>query len=240
MAMFKTSLIALSAMLASSVAATAADFYEPAPVPQWSGFYVGVTGGYGWGDLDFTPDGDYAGAPNPTINPDGGLIGGQIGMDFDLGNGMILGAVGDMSWANMNDSVCVDTGGPCVGAAGESEGISDVDWFATVRGKFGFGMESAQVYATGGLALAGAKATVTNIDGVTDFSDTNTLVGWTVGAGVLYKFTPSVSVGAEYLYADFGRQGYDFSGDLVAGTISGGANADLDMQVVRGSLNFHF
>jgi len=240
MTKIKTSLVALGALLASPVAAAAADLFEPAPVPQWSGFYLGITGGYGWGELDFTPTGDYAGAPNPTIEPDGGLIGGQIGMDFDAGNGIIWGAVGDISWADMTDSVCVEATGPCVGDPDESYGIANVDWFATVRGKFGFGMESAQIYATGGLAIAGAKATVTNIDGVTDFSDSNTLVGWTVGAGVLYKFTENISIGGEYLYADFGKQNYDFSGDTLGGPVTGGASADLSMQVFRGSLNYHF
>jgi outer membrane immunogenic protein len=241
MSKIKASLLALSTLLVSSVAAAAADRFEPVPIGQWSGFYMGISGGYGWGNADYTPTGDYAAAPNPTLKPEGGLIGGQIGMDFDVGHGMIWGVVGDMSWADMKDRVCVDTSGLCGTVdPGRSDAKANVEWFGTVRGKFGAGLQSTQLYLTGGLALAGAKATVTNIDGVTDFSDTNTLVGWTIGAGVLYKATENISIGGEYLYADFGKQNYDFSGGLLAGSVSGGASVDLDMHVIRGSLNYYF
>ena len=47
---WRTSLVA-AALVASASAASAADVTE-VPIYDWTGFYVGVSGGYGWGNLD--------------------------------------------------------------------------------------------------------------------------------------------------------------------------------------------
>jgi outer membrane immunogenic protein len=41
--------------------------------------------------------------------------------------------------------------------------------------------------------------------------ETKTLTGWTIGAGIEYRFAPAWSIRGEYLYTDFGDQTY-FSG----------------------------
>jgi outer membrane immunogenic protein len=64
-------------------------------------------------------------------------------------------------------------------------------------------------------------------------SDSNTQVGWTVGAGVNYMATDNVMLGVEYLYVDLGEGSYKF-GD------TGDADIDLNMSIVRGTVSFKF
>lgn len=87
--------LSASALALMSSIALAADLptYEPAPAPMmsptpiaqnWTGFYIGAHGGYGFGDggLD-----------------DGAVIGGQIGVNWQW-NSFVLGAEGDGSWVD--------------------------------------------------------------------------------------------------------------------------------------------
>jgi outer membrane immunogenic protein len=87
----------------------------PAPLPvfSWSGCYVGAQAGLGaghtkWQDVS-TPgdiDGNFAGN---TANTDrsGGLVGGQVGCDYQYGSAWVLGISGmsvgsDITGTNMD------------------------------------------------------------------------------------------------------------------------------------------
>ena len=57
----------------------------PPPVAQvwnWTGFYVGINGGYGWGESRWSllP----AGLNEGTHHTDGGTVGGQIGYNWQI------------------------------------------------------------------------------------------------------------------------------------------------------------
>ncbi|MGO9487127.1 MAG: porin family protein, partial [Rhodomicrobium sp.] len=84
--MIRTLALGFVSALALVSAANAADMYVPgaatggykdAPVATWTGFYVGVNGGYAWSDtsnqLAYSPD-LFGG-----LAPEGGFGGGQIG-----------------------------------------------------------------------------------------------------------------------------------------------------------------
>ena len=61
-----------------------------------------------------------------------------------------------------------------------------------------------------------------------------------MGGGVEYKLSRSVSLGAEYLYANFGKQDFDFTNAGVFGGATIGAEADTKVSIVRASLNYRF
>ena len=89
MIFFSTS--AAVALLTTSLVAQAADLptkaYVPAPVMaqvyNWTGFYVGVNGGYGWGTQDpltlFSNRFD-----RTSFNINGGMFGGTIGAKAEM------------------------------------------------------------------------------------------------------------------------------------------------------------
>jgi len=112
----KKIVIAALAVLGSASAAFAADLPvkalapPPAPLTDWSGFYIGVHGGYGWnGTNDWECcRGDLIGTNNINGGNSwnalkGGLAGGQIGYNWQM-NRIVFGVQGDGSWADIKGS----------------------------------------------------------------------------------------------------------------------------------------
>ena len=228
-------------------AAQAADFSAP-DSPSWTGGYIGLVGGYGWGDSDFSADvvdsadnTTLLGTLEDSIDVEGFLVGGQLGYDFDLGNGFVLGAAADMSWSDMDGDLCVEGGG-CDGSPDGSYASAEVNWLATVRARAGFTTGSLLIYGTGGLAIADSETTVTFVDGAGDpsRSDSKTHFGWVIGAGAEFKMTENMSLGAEYLHVDLGREDYTLRGSGLAGDTDILSEADLTIDIIRASLNLRF
>jgi outer membrane immunogenic protein len=90
----------------------------PAPAPtcdySWTGFYLGVNVGYGWGNADtrFDP------LPTPAIffdllpqshdaDPDGVIGGGQVGFNWEWSKWLILGVETDFQGSDMNGTTTV-------------------------------------------------------------------------------------------------------------------------------------
>src|SRR5579862_387158 len=96
--------------LATSVPALAADLplpppaapaaYVPAPPHlYWTGFYLGLNAGGGFGSSTWaTPFG-----PVPRYQVDGLMAGGQIGGNYQIGE-FVLGAEGDIDWQNLRNA----------------------------------------------------------------------------------------------------------------------------------------
>jgi outer membrane immunogenic protein len=178
--------IALAA-LAIAAPASAADVpargpvYKAAPGPlfNWTGFYVGGHGGYGWGDAE-------------NLKPAGWFGGGQIGYNWQYAPNWVFGLEADISGSDISDTNVA--GAPLVN--------SKTNYFGTARGRLGYTVDRVMVYGTGGLAWAHNRAN----DGA--FLDDQTHVGWAAGAGVEYAFAPNWSTKLEWLYADYGNKTY--------------------------------
>ncbi|MGE0231142.1 MAG: outer membrane protein [Flavobacteriaceae bacterium] len=189
MTLGRKSMIAAGAMFLA-VPAMAADMPQPQannPVYQqaptqaaylWSGPYIGLNAGYGWGNADSV----VGGAPI-TVDPDGFIGGIQGGINFQSGN-FVYGVEGDFNFSDAD-----------AGALGY--GVEQ-NWLATIRARLGVAFDRSLIYATGGAAftdvnvrLAGSGATSTS------------LTGWTLGAGWEYAVNDRFTVRAEYLYNDF-------------------------------------
>jgi outer membrane immunogenic protein len=180
----------LSAQCANAADISVAPLYKappPAPTPgyDWSGFYVGVNGGGGWGHSWW--DGQSTG-----IRTSGGLAGGTAGYNWQLGSA-VLGIEGDVDWANLKGT---NTSALC------PAGCTTRDtWLGTVRGRAGYAFGGVLPYVTGGLAVGDIRASVPGFAGA---SQTN--AGWTVGGGLEFALPgTSWSAKAEYLHVDLGR-----------------------------------
>jgi outer membrane immunogenic protein len=112
----KAQLLAGAAIVALVAAgpALAADLPLKAPPPvvaawNWSGFYIGGHGGYGWGhdaqtdvnDPFFT--GKFPGINVPGFDPKGYLGGVQAGANWQTGS-IVAGLEGDISFTNIKGS----------------------------------------------------------------------------------------------------------------------------------------
>ena len=70
----------------------------PTPVTSWTGFYLGINGGGGWGTTDHT---DEFGVTTNKFRTSGGLVGGTYGANWQTG-WFVLGFEGDFDYANIN------------------------------------------------------------------------------------------------------------------------------------------
>ncbi|MBB5753642.1 outer membrane protein [Prosthecomicrobium pneumaticum] len=187
----KKLLLAGAASLALTGAAAAADLtYEappavaPAPVISssvfnWSGFYAGVHGGWGWTTADVDSFGD--------VDGDGFLVGVQGGYNWQMDQ-FVFGLETDFSYADISGS--------------EAGFDGDLNWLGTTTGRIGYAMDNVLVYAKGGVAYGEGEAD----SGVAD--ESNWHVGWTAGAGLEYGFTQNVTGRLEYSYVDLGSENY--------------------------------
>jgi opacity protein-like surface antigen len=110
-------------------------------------------------------------------------------------------------------------------------GSVKIDDLATIRARLGYTIDRAMFYATGGLAYAREQTVVaTALATTTKLYD----IGWTVGGGIEYMFTPHWSAKVEYLYADLGGSrnihgGTTMSTDLTVNTVKAGLNYKFDL-----------
>lgn len=183
------------------------------PVFNWTGAYIGLNGGGGWGTSNWN------GLPN-SASVSGGLVGGTVGYNWQFGT-WVLGLEGDIDWSGISGST---------NAAACPSCTTHNDFLSTIRGRAGYSFDRWLPYVTGGAAIGNIRATN---PGLADINQTN--VGWTVGAGVEYAFAPNWSAKLEYLYADLG------SVSCGLGTACGlGGKVDFTTNIVRGGVNFRF
>ena len=215
--------VAALSLLATSFSAEAADIPRPYYKAQpravvayynWTGFYAGINGGYGWGtgSLD---------VPALSFKPAGWLIGGTLGYNYQVGS-LVFGLEGDWDWSDVRGSA----------ACGAFQCNLRNDWLATFRGRVGYAADRWLPYLTGGLAYGRVKLSTT-IPGSVSISDDR--LGWTLGAGVEYAFLGNWSAKLEYLYVDLGK--FDCSASCGGPTPN---NVDFKESIIRAGLNYKF
>jgi outer membrane immunogenic protein len=182
----KKHLLASAAMMTLGVAsASAADLssgkkmpYKALPYMQtynWSGFYLGVNGGGGWGDSD-------------SSGRFGGLVGGTVGYNYQVSQA-VFGLEGDIDWSDLR------LNRNCNAFSCETRN----NWLSTVRGRAGYTFDRFMPYVTGGVAFGDVK---TSVAGVGE-SNTNK-TGWTVGGGLEVAIAGPWTAKVEYLFVDLG------------------------------------
>lgn len=246
---------------------------------MWSGFHAGLNVGGAWSAggqqygstlartnlLDASlvqTGGPFWGLPS---NFSGVVGGGQIGYDIQLTPMFVAGVEADFQGSSMNGGAGAVSLYPEYPNPQSPDGIwsastasiysaTAIDWWGTARGRLGVipfsSMPNLMIYATGGFAYAGARATNTMTTvvepvlgaGLARYSSSNTRVGWTVGGGLEWMFTPNWSAKVEYLYTDLGAaQGYAIGrGVTHAPFVNGFSNANaFRFNTVRLGVNYH-
>ena len=204
--------------------ATAADFPprygQPlAPVAPvyysvytWTGFYLGINGGGGWGRSQWD------GVDRFDIS--GGLIGATIGYNWQI-NRIVVGAEGDIDWSGISGTTNLFCPLGCT---------TRNYWLATVRGRVGYAFDRFLPYLTAGLAVGDINASLPGFPGG---SISN--AGWTIGGGLEVGIASNVSLKAEYLFVDLSDFNCGFNCALAAN-----GNVSFYANLFRGGLNVRF
>lgn len=234
----------------------------PAPVFSWTGFYVGLNGGYGWGrdPVAFAPadaaaavyfTGTGGGPPVPgsvTTNPGGGLFGGQVGYNYQWSN-FVAGVEADFDGADIRGSGTLSTAvtgfAPFTTSAQQK-----LTSLGTFRGRLGLAADRALFYVTGGLAYGRTQLNTSIITPTIGCgpaglcalaSTTQWRGGWSAGAGGEYAFAPAWSARIEYLHYDLGsRSQSQFDPADAAPVPVFNSSVRFQGNIVRGGINYRF
>lgn len=158
----------------------------PVPVYNWSGVYLGLNGGYGFGSSNWTvPPGVCTGAACTTgdFKTGGFMAGGTAGASIQA-NALVMGIEADLDFSNVNGGSA-----PICGATETLNCQTSNTWLGTVRGRAGFAVDRILFFGTGGVAFGDVRANLssTNLpEPAGEGTTTNrvTKAGWTAGGGV--------------------------------------------------------
>lgn len=230
----KKVLFATAGLLALTVGAQAADLRRSStPIPSvvsspaiapWTGFSFGAHLGYGFGGRFDTNAAVFnAAAPfTANVGTPAGIFGGlQAGYDWQINN-VVLGVAADASYGDIRRRVVAG------GLLGTPAVTAQLQFQGSLRLRAGVLVApDLLLYATGGLAAGTARVAVPSV-----VAQTNTHLGWTVGVGGEYRFSPNLSTFVEYRYTDLDRRAFN--------AIVPGLRAGYDGHSVRLGLNYRF
>jgi outer membrane immunogenic protein len=254
---------------APAMAADLPAYEEPIIVPiyDWTGFYVGVNGGYSWGKS--ATGFNLAGFPpfSGNLNMGGGLLGGQAGYNWQVNRNFVFGFEADFQGARQ-DGTLNDTAGPfCTTAAGIittttcTSGSASLEqtlrWFGTARLRLGvLATSHLMFYATGGVAYGEIENSVsisTNTTTTLSFmgvpigatatspiaaATVNTeRAGWVVGGGTEYVLSGPWTAKVEYLFVDYGSFSNSYTLPGVPALMT---TSHVTDNIVRVGLNYRF
>jgi outer membrane immunogenic protein len=234
---------------------------------NWTGFYVGVQGGWedaAWSGEPQTTAGcggktcPSAGYSSPHRNlsassPSGGV---ELGYNWQAGP-VVFGLEADGSFMN-EDAHGLWTTDLYNPWRWHKAYDVDLDSMLTLRGRVGYAIGPVLPYITGGLAWGhvDGKLAVTQthdpagvvVDGVSHATMVEDRLGWVLGGGIETQIGNGWSIKAEYLHADLGSantlfKGLVFDGKTIPPNIpfnTDSYNATLTTNVYRAGINYRF
>ena len=160
-----------------------------APAFTWTGFYVGINGGYSFGQTTNLPGRDQ------DIN--GPVAGGQIGFNWQAGQ-FVFGVEGDFqaTWQERSDTVFL--------LVGTFANKQKLPWFATARARAGIVFSRSLIYVTGGAGWIDFRQSGNLFPTGLPFSEDDILTAGVVGGGVETMITDHWTMKVESLYLDTG------------------------------------
>jgi len=183
---------------------------------NWTGMYVGVNGGGGFGHST------WSGATGTSgVNTTGGVVGGTVGYNYQM-NQAVFGLEGDIDWSNIHGST---TTAPCTTMSCETRN----SWLGTARGRIGYAFDRFMPFVTGGAAFGDIKNSPAGFAG-----DRDTKLGWTLGGGLEAAIAGPWTAKVEYLYVDLGKT------NCPVGSCAVSTDVNFHTNLVRAGLNYRF
>ncbi len=236
--------IASGSVLAGDMEAKAQ--VAPPPVFSWTGLYLGVEGGGGWGRENYTDN------STGTISqsPRGGIFGGVLGYRYQAGQ-FVFGVEGTAAWANLTRTIMpaadlVGFGGTLAGTLVPGTDSFKVRSLYTATNQVGWAFNQALLYVKGGWAVSSVDTSVTStsITAPAGFitlpatggfaSQRQSDSGWTAGVGADYAVWQNVVLGVEYDHFDLGYAAFSTASYAVTNP------SRLTIEQVVGRLTYKF
>ncbi len=158
----------------------------------WAGKYVGLHVGGGFGQVEHTSTQSRraARALNGSYEIEGVVWGGTLGYNWQNGR-TVWGLETDISISDVEGSSRKNCPGNC---------LSSIDWLWTLRGRVGYDTGAILPYLTAGLAVADVNSSISTRRGLSIGSASETVAGYTFGAGIELRLSQSMTLKGEYLY----------------------------------------
>lgn len=213
--------------------------FSPAPQPQkpdWAGFYLRNNSSGGGSDsapwTTMVPSTGFASAAAPATS-----VNSTFGYNSQTGN-FVFGLEGSLAAANFDGRFTA----PYLPGMTAGAWTPNMNWLGTVTGKVGYSFGQWLPYLKGGFATAEIGSPLQGAPVGAFTQSTQQLSGWTAGVGLEYQITPKLSLGLEYLYADFGNSGGSGAPGTLGGAPISGApevySTALKSQSLLGRLNY--
>jgi outer membrane immunogenic protein len=239
-------LVVLGLAAPASAADLAARPYTKAPpamvvaMYDWSGFYMGLNGGWGtsrkcW---DVTSPAGVFVVADGCHDATGAVAGGQIGYRWQTA-AWVFGVEGQGDWADLRGS-SISLSAPAF------TNNSKIDAFGLFTGQVGYTFNNALLYIKGGGAVTGDRFSVNTTLGNVVAATTGSQTRWggTVGTGVEFAFAPEWSAGVEYDHLFMGNKLTNFTSTgvvpPVAGTLFGTDRIRQDVDLVTVRVNYRW
>jgi outer membrane immunogenic protein len=217
--------VASAALLIASAVAAPAQAQMAKPF-NWTGVYVGVNGGFGFGPEKWRFQGIGGGTANQSLT--GGTFGGTLGWNFAQIGPYVFGVEGDYGWSGISGNTpCPNTAYGCSGKLSN---------FGTLRGRAGYAViDRLLVFGTAGFGGGSVQPNYNPNPGAVTVSQ-KTMWGWTIGGGAEYAFHDMWNgawIGKiEYLYTDLGNNTFTEPGQPI--------NTKTRVNLIRGGVEFKF
>jgi outer membrane immunogenic protein len=199
----------------------------PAPAPvvvnpayNWSGFYIGAMGGYGWSN-----NATVGGITVTNVDMKGGFVGGTIGGNYQAGQ-LVVGIEGDGAWSDVNRTETDFILGVPVTLQDK------IQAFGSVTGRLGFAAQNVLVYGKGGYGWMNNQISGSAF-GLT-LAESHFHSGWTAGGGVEIAFAGPWSAKVEYMYAQYFNESY------LTSFYPGGISLATNVNTVKVGVNYRF
>ena len=213
----------------------------PVPVYNWSGFYIGVDGGWAGSRQDVNWPFSTLPVTSFTHDKDSGFLSAHVGVQWQFGN-FVLGVEGSGVFLSSDleigspQSGCPDTAFTCQ---------ASVDQLWTVGPRAGVVVANNWlVYGTGGFASGRVRSrSFTTATGVVFDDLSHRDSGWFIGGGLEYMFANwgnhAWIFGAEYRHIDLGTHRF-LSVSGVPDTNTRDIDTTVDLVAARLSLKWNW
>jgi len=179
-----------------------------APTYDWSGFYIGVFGGGGFGNNNVN---NATGGATPLANytanfaSQGGMGGGEFGYNFQSGL-LVVGGEAQGFWSSIKGSDATGFN------SGLYPGVAAIDanqlrWGGSLVVRTGLTVDRLMLFFTGGWAFGDIQHTNTAVPPIPGFSVVDQFTahgnGLTAGGGLAFAITNNLIGKIEYKYYNF-------------------------------------